>query len=275
MKQVADEIKQRIKQSDAELVGVTVWDCASGQGILINPDVSFHAASTFKICVMMEAFHQAHQGVFSLDDGILVRNEFWSIADQSSYSLSATDDSETNLYSDLGKLLPIRELVTRMITHSSNLATNLLIELVTAGRVNDFMNELGAYGIQVHRGVEDKKAFASGMNNAASARSLMQVLKLLALHQVVSPEASETMIDIMKQQHFNEGIPALLPAEVSIAHKPGSITRIYHDAAIVYPPDQEPYVCVIMTSGLAEDEEGPELVSALSRLIYEARPDWR
>jgi beta-lactamase class A len=275
MKQLADEIKRNIKLSSAEMVGVAACDCISGQGILINPDASFHPASTFKVCVMMEVFHQAQQGRFALEDGILVKNEFESIADQSGYCLLAADDGETGLYSDLGKTLPIRKLVTRMITHSSNLATNLLIELVTPGKVNDFMQLLGADGLLVRRGVEDKKAFRGGMNNAASARSLMQILKQLALQRVVSPEASETMIAILKQQHYNEGIPRLLPREVSIAHKTGWIERIYHDAAILYPPGQEPYVCVIMTSGLAEDKEGPALVSTLAKLVFEGQTEWR
>jgi beta-lactamase class A len=275
MRQLLDEIRKRIKESEVEMAGVAACDPASGKSILVNAETSFHAASTFKISVMMEVFHQAQQGCFSLEDDILVKNVFKSIADQSNFSLSAEDDSETGLYSELGKSLPIRELVTRMITHSSNLATNILIELVTPGKVTDFMHELGATGLLVLRGVEDSKAFAVGINNAASARSLMEILKQLALHQVVSPEASEAMIAIMKQQQFNEGIPRLLPKEVSTAHKTGSIKRLYHDAAILHPPGQEAYVCVIMTKGLAEDKEGPELVSVLAKLIYDAQPEWR
>jgi beta-lactamase class A len=275
MRPLLDEIEKTIEQSGAEMVGVAVSDCNSEQGLLVNPEVSFHPASTFKICVMMEVFHQAQQGFFALDDSILVKNEFQSIADGSSFSLSAADDSESSLYLLLGNSLPIRELVNQMITRSSNLATNLLIELVTPGKVTDFMHQLGAKGLLVRRGVEDHKAFAHGMNNATDARSLMQILKRLAMHQVVSPDASEAMITIMKQQQHNEGIPASLPVEVSIAHKTGWTSRTYHDAAIIYPPGQNAYVCVIMTSGLAEDREAPALVSALAKFIYDHQPEWQ
>lgn len=274
MQQLADEIKRRIKQSGAEVVGVAVSDCNSGQGILVNPDVLFHPASTFKVCVMMEAFRQAQQSLFSLDDVILVRNEFYSIVDQSVFSLSVTDDAETDLYTVLGNRLSIRDIITRMITHSSNLATNILIELVTPGKVTGFMHELGAEGLVVRRGVEDNKAFARGLNNTATARSLMQILTKLALHQVVSQDASEAMIGIMKQQHYNEGIPASLPANVTIAHKTGWNGCIYHDAAIIYPPQQNPYVLVVMTSGLSDDKDAPALVSSLSKLIYDNQLAW-
>jgi beta-lactamase class A len=162
-----------------------------------------------------------------------------------------------------------------MVAHSSNLATNSLIELVTPGKVTDYMRILGTEGLIVRRGVEDSKAFALGLNNAANARSMMQILKKLALHQVVTHDASETMIGIMKQQFFNEGIPALLPADVSIAHKNGWIERIYHDAAIIFPPRMTPYVLVIMTSGLSENKEAPLFVSSLSKLIYDHQNEWR
>ena len=103
----------------------------------------------------------------------------------------------------------------------------------------------------------------------------MQILKKLALHQVVSHDASETMIGIMKQQYFNEGIPALLPSDVSIAHKNGWIERIYHDAGIIFPLNQTPYVLVVMTSGLSEDKEAPLFVSSLSKFIFDHHLEWR
>ena len=275
MPPLTNEIKRQIKESGAQAVGVAVSDCVSRKGLLINPDLPFQPASTFKICVMLEIFRQAQTGLFSLEDTLPVKNEFHSIVDQSLFSLSACDDAENGLYPLIGSSLPIRELTTRMITHSSNLATNILMELVTPGKVTDFMHSLGAKGLLVRRGVYDHKAFALGLNNVATARSLTQILKKLALHRVVSPQASEEMLAILKRQHFNEGIPALLPAGLSIAHKTGWDGQIYHDAAIIYPPARPHYILTIMTSGLADDKEAPALVASLSKLIYDHQPEWR
>jgi beta-lactamase class A len=224
---------------------------------------------------MMEVFHQAQQGRFSLDDALPIKNEFHSIVDHSVFSLSIGDDSETNLYTFLGKVMPIRDIVVRMITHSSNLATNLLMERVTARKVTSFMHKLGAEGLLIRRGVEDNKAFARGLNNAATAQGLMQILIRLAAHQVVSQVASEEMIAIMKQQHHNEGIPSSLPAEVSVAHKTGWNGQLYHDAAIIYPRSHDPYVLVVMTRGLSDQKEAPSLVASISRIIYDRQSDWR
>jgi beta-lactamase class A len=262
------DLKRLLETGSDARVGLALYDLASGYQLLVHPDVPFHPASTFKLGVMMELFHQAAQGEFSLEDPLSVNNSFLSIADQSEFSLSPQDDSETDLYRHIGEKMTLRELNARMIIYSSNLATTLLIGKVGAARVTRFMQDLGANDLVIRRGPEDGKAYALGLNNSATARSLMQVLVGLANRSVVSPAASDEMIEILRKQHFNEGIPAKLPERVSVAHKTGWNEMLYHDAAIVYPPGHAPYILVIMTSGLSEKKEAPTFVAALSEAIY-------
>jgi beta-lactamase class A len=262
------DLRKLLESGRDAQISLALSDLASGFQLLARPDVPFHPASTFKLGVMMEVFHQASQGEFSLDDRLPVRNVFRSIADQSEFSLSQEDDSETGLYKHIGEQMPLRELIRRMIVTSSNLATNLLIQKVGAEHVTRFMQELGTNDLMVRRGPEDNKAHRLGLNNSATARSLMQVLIRLAKREVVSPADSDEMIALLLQQHYNEGIPARLPEGVRVAHKTGWNDRLYHDAAIVYPPQHIPYVVVIMTSGLPEKSEAPALVAALSSAIY-------
>lgn len=268
MAEQENELKRLLDSAKTARVSLAICDLASGYQLLANPDVPFHPASTFKVGVMMEVFHQAAQGAFSLDDLLPVKNAFISIADQSEFHVNPEDDSETDLYQHTGEQMSVRELTRRMIVDSSNFATNLLIRKVDGGRATQFMQELGAKDLIIKRGPEDNKAYALGLNNSATARSLMQVLVRLAKRSVVSPEASDEMIAILLQQHFNEGIPARLPAGTHVAHKTGWNDKLYHDAAIVYPRRHTPYVVVIMTSGLPELTEAPALVAALSAEIY-------
>ena len=267
---VNEAISEFIQQSGV-VVAVAAHNLGTGEEILIQPDKTIHPASTIKICVMMEAFHQARQGLFSLDDPMLLKNEFASLADGSSYSLSVADDSEKDLYEHIGESLSIRELIFRMITVSSNLATNLLIERLTAERTTQFMQELGTNDLIVRRGVEDNKAFQLGLNNRATARGLMQILLKLAKCEVLSPQDSDEMIGILLQQKFNEMIPAGLPANIRVAHKTGWTGKYYHDAGIVYPPNQKPFVLVILTRGSKAENEAHALISSLAKIIYD---DW-
>lgn len=261
-------IERLIAESGAEAVAVALYDLETGEELLIKPDENFHAASTMKVPVMMEVFRQAYARKFSLDDRIPIKNDFVSITDGSHYSLSPDDDSEVGLYKRVGQTETIRALLELMIDVSSNLATNILIERVTAGRVMEYMREIGAQSIKVLRGVEDSKAFQKGLNNTATARDLMIILRRIAEHRAVSRAASAEMIRVMLKQRFNQGIPAGLPAGVKIAHKTGSITKANHDAAIVYPPGRKPYVLVVLTRGISDESRANKLIADISKDVH-------
>jgi len=268
-KALPEKIDELVRASGAETVAVAYYDLATGKELLINPDVSFHAASTMKVPVMMEIFRQAAAGKLSLDQRIWVKNDFASIVDGSHYSLTPDSDSDQSLYTKAGQTVTIRELMRLMITVSSNLATNLLIERVTPERVMDLMHTIGAEHIRVLRGVEDGKAFQQGLNNTTTARDLMIILRRIAERRAVSAKASADMIKIMLDQKFNEGIPAGLPQNARVSHKTGSITRINHDAAIVYPSGRKPYVLVVLTRGIEDENLAHQLIADISRMIYE------
>ena len=154
-----------------------------------------------------------------------------------------------------------------IVTLSSNLAMNLLIERITAERTTQFMQELGTNDVIVLRGVEDNKAFQLGLNNAATARGLMQSLLKLAKREVLSSQDSDEMIEILLQQKFNQMIPAGLPANIRVAHKTGWTGKYYHDVGIVYPPDGNAWVLAIMTNGFEGEEDAHSFVSSLAKTI--------
>jgi beta-lactamase class A len=270
------KVRGLIAASGAETVAVAFRDLQTGRELLLNPGVSFHAASTMKVPVMLEVYRQAREGKLSLDEHLPVRNEFKSIADGSTFSVSPADDSEQTLYKKVGGTETVRELLRLMITESSNLATDIIIERVTPGRVMELMRRMGARDIKVLRGVEDGKAFERGLNNTTTARDLLVILRAIAEGRAVSREASKEMTDVLLAQKFNEGIPAGLPAGARVAHKTGSITKIEHDAGIVYPPGRKPYVLVVLVRGIADEARAHKLIADISRAVYEdveeARP---
>lgn len=266
-----DDILALVSRSGALDVAVGYRELATGAEVLIHPDAPFHPASVFKLCVLMEVYREAASGRFRLSDPVDVVNTFESIADGSPFSVYPTDDSETTLYDRVGKRMPVRELAELMIVRSSNLATNILIDLVTARAVTAFMHRLGATGLVVLRGPEDNVAYGRGLNNIATARGLLHILDRLARNEVVSRAASREMIDTLLGQEFNDGIPAALPAGTTVAHKTGWNHLLYHDAAIVYPAVGQPYVLVVLTRGLPEETEGPALVRAISAAVVPHR----
>src|SRR5688572_14761424 len=203
-----DILKELAAQKGTFAVGFK--NLSTRDELFFNEHEFFHAASTIKTPVLIEVYRQAMEKKFSLDDSLVLKNEFKSIVDGSVYSLNPADDSETDLY---------KQIVEKQ----------MIIELVDAKKVTQTMRELGAKNIQVLRGVEDSKAYGRGLNNTTTAYDLLLIFEKIAKEEAVSPSASQAMIHILLDQRFNDIIPAMLAPDVKIAHKTGSITGVQHD----------------------------------------------
>jgi uncharacterized protein len=267
-----DGLKKLIKAKFASVKGefaIAYKDLKTGQTLFINEKENFHAASTMKTPVMIEVFKQAKMGKFQLKDSILVHNTFKSIVDGSPFSLDIGDDSADSLYQKIGQKMTIYDLTYQMIIRSSNLATNIMIDLVGAQNANASMRDLGAKDIQILRGVEDTKAFQKGLNNSITAYDLMLIFENIAQYKTIDKQASEGMIKILLDQVFNEVIPAKLPKTVKVAHKTGSITGVQHDSGIVYLPDGRQYVLVVLSKKLEDTKAGVAALAEVSEMVYQ------
>lgn len=260
------KLTEIITSSGAE-VGIAVKDLETDSTLFINSEQMMHAASTMKVPVMIELFRQAEGGKFDLNDSLVVKNQFKSIVDGSDYAIE--DDSDDLIYKQLGKKMSIRQLVFQMITVSSNLATNILIDMVDAKNVMSTLQLLGVKKMQVLRGVEDIKAYEKGLNNRTNAYDLMLVMESIVNEKAASTKSCQEMIDILSHQKFRGKIPAGVPKNIKVVNKTGSITRISHDAAIVFPENQKPYILVVLTKGLSDQKEAEKLIAELSKNVYE------
>lgn len=266
-----ERVVARIDEVPGATVGVVFREVGGGEAIFINPDTVFHAASTMKVPVMIEYFRAVDARRVRRDGELLLSTQFRSIVDGSPYSLDAGVDSDSSVFERAGQRVPLRWLVERMIVRSSNLATNALIELLDARRVQATIEALGTTRTQVRRGVEDGKAFAAGLNNETTARDLATLLEAIELGKAARRESCREMIEILAAQEFNEEIPAGLPPGTRVAHKTGWITGVTHDAALVYPPGGKPYVLVVLTRGIRERAAAQRLIADISRLVWAAR----
>lgn len=267
--QLKSEIEQIISQTEGEFAVAFSTNENPEVSVIINGDESFHAASTMKTPVMFEVFKQASEGKFNLDDSILVKNEFTSILDGSKFQLELSRDSGEKLYESLNKHRTIKELVFDMITVSSNLATNILIDLVQPGNVIKTLHANNIYGVKVLRGVEDMKAFNAGMNNTVTAKDLMNLFKLLDTTEQLPEEYRTGMLNILLSQEFNSIIPGKLPKGIKVAHKTGSIDGVRNDSGIIFLPDGRKYYLVILSKNLKDENAGVEAGAEISKKIYD------
>jgi beta-lactamase class A len=275
-----DSLRTRLAARIAAVPGaeVAVWfeDFARRDTLALGAGVPFHAASTMKIPVMIELFRRVDAGKSSFTDEFFLQNAFESIVDRSVYALDPKDDSDSSMYALVGQNVSLRELNERMITRSSNLATNALLQFLDPARVTATAHALGARDMQVLRGVEDQKAFDRGLNNMTTARDLGVLLAAIERGRAASRVQCDSMRSVLLRQTFRDEIPAGLPPGTPVAHKTGWITGTLHDAAIVYPKRRSPYVLVVLTRKIPQQRDAQALIADISRSVYEyvtnARP---
>ena len=259
---------EKIIKSEKGKFAIAFKNLEDGQVILINEMEEFHAASTMKTPVMIEAFKKSFENKISLDDTILVKNEFISIVDGSLFKLSSFEDSDKKTYERIGGHLSLRELIYEMITISSNFATNLVMDYIGHEDINMTMKDLGAKDINVLRGVEDIKAYNKGLNNTTTALDLLKIYENLALGRVINTKLSQKMVDILKDQKYDDIIPRYLPKEIEIAHKDGWVSGTRHDSGIVFINDEKKYVLVLLSKNLEDEIKGADILAKVSLEIY-------
>ena len=262
-------IISRVAQIPGADVAVAVRDLGSARALSIQGDSVFHAASTMKVPVLIDLMREIDAGRLSLDQPLLLVNSFHSIVDGSPYQLSSADDSDSTVVQRIGDFVPIRWLAERMITHSSNLATNALIAILDPVRATSTMTDFGARRTVVLRGVEDGKAYEAGRNNVVTADDLAAILTALEQGRSASRESTQFMRRTLLAQAFNDQIPAGLPPGTPVAHKTGNITATLHDAAIVYPPGGSPFVLVVLTRGIPDREAAEVLSADIATIVWE------
>jgi beta-lactamase class A len=262
------------REAGAEAIAAALYDYETETAWSYQGDRWFHAASTIKVAVLASLFRVIDEGLLTLDARVHVRNRFLSAVDGEPYRILSARDADSKVHAATGKTMKVVELAYHMIVTSSNLATNLLLDLIGIETAQRTLEALNVEGVRLARGVEDDKAFDAGINNLVTANGLLRLFRMMQEERGFSPRAAQEMLSILNQQEFNGGIPAGLPTAVRetarIAHKTGEISTIAHDAGIVSLPRRKPYAVVILTEWGKDNSNGrQETVAKLSRAIYE------
>ena len=258
--------------ADAEFgaVAVALHDYESGLEFALEGDRVFHAASTIKVALLLAIYKLAGEGRLHLDDTLHVRNRFRSLAGGAVFRVAANRDGDGAVHRRVGGSMRMRELARAMITRSSNLATNLLLDHVGIAAVRSVLADAKIDGIEIARGVEDTRAFEQGISNLVTARGLVRLFQLLCDGDFVREETRGQVLEILHAQEFNSMIPGGLPRAARVAHKTGEISTVCHDAGIVFLPGRKPYVVAILTEMPARVESRSGPVAEISRAIYES-----
>lgn len=228
------DLKDRLEELLSRAGGKTALyaeNLTTGETVDIRADMPLMAASVIKLPILVECFAAAAEGRFSPDEEFVIRSE------DKYPSCGALN------YMHNGLKVTAEDLYTLMIILSDNTATNLLIDRLGMDRINARLDSLGMTGTRLNRRLFDAEKSAAGIENYIVPREIGGLLKTMYRGEVISPEASEEMLSILRDQQLNGKIPVLLPPHIDVAHKTGEDTGITHDVGIVYGP--QPFVICV------------------------------
>jgi beta-lactamase class A len=257
--------------SESKAVGyaVAVRDYETDFRFAINADRRFHAASTIKVAILLAVGKAIDEGRIRPGDTLHIRNRFRSALDRTPFRLDAESDGYPQLHRLVGRTAKISNLAEWMIVSSSNLATNLLLDYITVEEAQRVLRDAGVTEVYLRRGVDDKNAHDQNFNNETTATGMLDLFATLR-GDFLSKASRDWAINILLQQRFSSMIPAPLPAHASVAHKTGEISTACHDAGIVYLPEREPYILVVLTEVAAETNGRRETIAKISEVVFKS-----
>ncbi|MFE6865052.1 serine hydrolase [Kitasatospora sp. NPDC057692] len=230
-----------------------------------NGDEPHDAASTMKVAVLA-ALHRVGADPRA---PVPVVNAFVSRAG-GEFANDPDRDSDPVPWTLLGATVPLGLLTERMITHSSNLATNLCLARAGHGAVAEVWRRAGATRSASPRGIEDHPARAAGVHNRVTARDLVRLLQSL--------DGEPELLALLERNAFRVDLAAGLPPGTRVAFKNGWLPGVRHCVGLVRPDDCPPYLLAVcytgpLASGADEAAADPaaRLVARISAAVWERR----
>jgi beta-lactamase class A len=238
------------------VMGYFIQDLATGETFEHNADLVFPTASSIKVAVLLELLHQDQEGKLSLDEKhTVVRGE------------TVAGDPILYMLGDGTVSMTLSDVATFMVVLSDNSATNILIERVGMANVNARVESLGLSQTHLRRKMIDLEAARQGNENVSTPRELSQLLVKVRSGAVLDPAHMKRYLELLalpKDSLFNKA----LPSGTVIEDKPGALEGVRCDAGIIEIAGH-PFVMTVMTTYLADENEGERAVEALARQAYE------
>ena len=248
-------------------VAIAVKHLKTGETFRHRADEPMPTASLIKLPVMVEVYQQAHEGKLKLTDPITLRKED-----------KVPGSGLLTAHFSEGASFPLVDAVRLMIAFSDNTATNLVVDKIGLPATAARMETLGFPNTKLHSKVykretsvfpERSEKFGLG---STTAGEMIGLLEQLHAEKLVSPEASQAMLEHLKKCDDKEKFPRLLPAGTVIAHKTGSVNEARTDAGIIFSPSGPIVVCVLTAKNedksWTAENAGNRLCATVAREVF-------
>lgn len=238
------------------VMGIVLRDLADGHELRLNADDVFPAASSIKVPVLLELYRQSQSGQGAkLADLYTVRTR----------DIVGSSDIMENLTPGVTRVTN-SDLAGFAVAVSDNTAANILIDRVGQDNVNRLLDSLGLHRTRLRRKMMDQRAAQEGRENTSTPGEEAALFESIYRSKVLNPAGAQEFLRLLSTEKASD-IPRLLPEDLKIANKPGSLSGVRNDSGIVLLK-HHPFVISVMTT-YARDGVGAEnAISTVALLAY-------
>ena len=197
-----DKLESQIRDIDRSLdgvMGVAIEDLTTGQKFYLREDEVFPQASSIKITVLAELYHQAQLSA----EGASGKAKLTDLYTVDRKDLVQDSDILLGLTPGVTRLTN-RDVATMMVAVSDNAAANVLIDRVGMDNVNALLDSLGLTHTRLRRKMMDLKAASEGRENISTPREMMTLLDEIYRGKVLNREMTEDFLKMLSTHKYSE-----------------------------------------------------------------------
>ncbi|NLL04884.1 MAG: serine hydrolase [Clostridiaceae bacterium] len=241
-KELKDELENYIGKFTGQY-GIYFIDLATGYEFGIDESDEYVAASTVKVPLNYYVFKKIEAGEVNPEKTVAFTQDDFE---------GGAGILQTKKLT--GKTFTIRYLLKISITHSDNIATNMLLRYFGKKDLKDYMRTLGGIVVDDNKNVSCPKDMAMYLKN---------IYEFCNDNDELGAELKYNLTNTI----YNDRLPRLLPKEVKVAHKVGDQIGAVHDVGIIYADN--PYVLAVMSKGVISDEEAHNVIAQISKKVFD------
>lgn len=239
------------------MMGVAIVDLTDGRAILKNADRVFPTASSIKIAILLELYHQEQEA----RDGLPGKARLNDIYDIDPKVLVDFSSIMAGLTPGLTKVTN-HDVAQFMIAVSDNTASNVLIDRLGMENVNATLRALGLTKTLLRRKMMDFEAAKRGNENVSTPLEMARLLEAIYKGKALNKELTAEFIKQLSTLKESE-IPHDLPEGVQVANKPGSLKGVRTDSGIVFAKNR-PFVISVMTQNVPDEHRASARICSIA-----------
>ena len=296
------KLRQQVEETTSSVpgtIGVAVKDLSTAEEFYYQADQLYPLASVFKIPILVELYRRAGLGQVNLDA------RYTLTTDIKSFGSGVLRDFRP------GATMTLWDYALLMIIISDNTATDLVAGVVGMHHIDPTLRRLGLERTSVTKDCyhllcdmaeidpalprdqglalartklmqrSESELYPEPTYNFSTPREMNQLLERIiepggarspSGELVLGPQEQAGIMDILLRQQLKQRLPYLLPRQVPVAHKTGTLPGVFNDCGIVFR-DREAkhpaYLISLMSKGVSAALEAPLVLARVSRAVYD------